>query len=438
MQTAQSCTHILRNKQPFALYEGKLITHEHLWSDVSTVAKYLPDRPYVFNLCKNRYLFCLVLLAAACRGQTCLLPPSSKTAVIREIAKDYSHAYICSENKLDIPELDWFRVRTPELNNTATVTSLDWQYSSLIAFTSGSTGKPKPCIHTLNSFKISAEMAVTSLGLSQQQLFILSTTPPQHMYGLETSVFWPLFSNLLLHDARPFFPADISQLIEIAPLPTVLATTPTHLRSLINTDKCCSKLVGIISATDVLSENLARKITAILGLSPYEVYGSTETLSFASRQTLREDYWLPYLGVRLIQNKTEQTLLESPHLPEAVQLQDSFSIEPDGRFTVLGRQLDMIKIGGKRTSLSELNRRLTDIDGVNDGFFFLQEDETSESRLTVVVVSNLSKQAIREGLLPYLDDVFLPRKIHFVFSIPRNETGKLTKTNMEKLLAELA
>ena len=428
----------LANNRIFALHQGKLISHGKLWSDVQALAEVLPDRAYVFNLCKNRYLFCVLLLAAARRGQICLLPPSSKAAVLREMAQDYPSVYIASENSPDTPELTWFAVTAPEANNAAIVTNLDWQHSRLIAFTSGSTSKPKPCMHTLNSFKISAEMAVSSLGLDQQQRFILSTTPPQHMYGLETSVFWPLFSNLLLHDAHPFFPTDIQQLIETAPLPTVLATTPTHLRNLCNTDECWSKLVVVISATDVLSEKLASKTVTHLGVSPYEIYGSTETLSFASRQTLREQDWQPYHGVRLRQDATGQTCLESPHLAEAVPLQDNFSIQQDGRFSVLGRQLDMVKIAGKRSSLSELNRRLTDIDGVIDGFCFLQTHQAGEDRLIAVVVSELSKQSIRNSLRPYLDEVFLPRKIHFVASIPRNTTGKLSRADIEKLLAELA
>lgn len=427
----------LDSEQPFALHQGRLIKRGNLWADVRLLAERLPDRPYVFNLCQNRYLFCLMLLAAASRGQVCLLPPSSKKAVIREIALAYPGAYLASENSPALPELHWFEVIAPGSEALALEPELDWARRTLVAFSSGSTGKPVPCPHRLNTFKLSAEMAVASLGLARKKRLVLSTTPPQHMYGLETSIFWPLFSELILHDAHPFFPADIRYLVETAPWPTVLATTPTHLRSLTNANDSWPNLAGVISATDVLSEKLARQSLAAFGLAPQEIYGSTETLSFASRQPLRESLWRPYPGIRLIQDEVGQTRLESPHLPEATPLQDNFSIEPDGHFMALGRQLDMVKIGGKRTSLSELNRRLKDIDGVEDGFCFIQDHQSDESRLTVVVVSSLDRQSIREGLRPYVDEVFLPRKIHCVAAIPRNETGKLTQTDMAKLLAEL-
>jgi acyl-coenzyme A synthetase/AMP-(fatty) acid ligase len=276
-------------------------------------------------------------------------------------------------------------------------------------------------------------MALSSLGLAEQQLMILSTTPPQHMYGLETSVFWPLFSTLVLHDGRPFFAEDIRQTIKTAPWHTVLTSTPTHLRSLIKTDAPWDNLAGIISATDTLSEKLAGETAAILGQSPREIYGSTETLSFASRETLRENLWQPYVGCRVVQDQSGQTRIESSHLPEAVTLQDTVQISTDGRFEVLGRDQDMVKIGGKRASLTELNRRLKDVDGVKDGFCFIQEN----GRMAAIVVSQLSQQTIRLSLQPYLDDVFLPKKIHFVAAIPRNATDKLLKTEVEKLLAGL-
>ena len=51
--------------------------------------------------------------------------------------------------------------------------------------------------------------------------------------------------------------------------------------------------------------------------------------------------------------------------------------------------------------------------------------------------ANWTNKPFAQGLQPYLDEVFLPRKIHYVSAIPRNEVGKLTKAEMEKILAGL-
>ena len=424
-------------EQPFALYQGRVVTRGDLWADVYALANQLPNRPYVFNLCENRYLFCICLLAAAARQQVCLLPPSGQISVIQEIMQDYPDAYLAGETAPQNAKLKWFEVKAPNAKAIAEPLTLDWARSALIAFTSGSTGKPKPCVHSLQTFKASADMALSSLALAEQQYVMISTTPPQHMYGLETSIFWPLFSQLILHDGRPFFTEDIRQAVDATPWPAMLLSTPTHLRLLVQSDTGWRNLVAVISATDTLSEKLAQQIQAILGQSPREIYGSTETLSFASREVLRESLWRPYTGSRLVKHENGQTGLVSLHLPQPVGLPDSIRIEADGRFTVLGRHQDMIKISGKRASLTELNRRLKDIDGVTDGFCFVERVGRGDDRLMAVVVSQLSKLAIRQALQPYMDEVFLPRKIYFVSAIPRNQAGKLARSEMDKLLTGL-
>jgi acyl-coenzyme A synthetase/AMP-(fatty) acid ligase len=428
-----SCLMTASGELPFAWHRGAVVSRGNLWADVRSLAEQLPEHPYVFNLCENRYLFCVCLLAAAARGQVCLLPPSSQPAIIEEIYREYAGAYVASDQIPQPTNLEWFEVRAPGFTITRLAPDFNWQRIAVIAFTSGSTGRPKPCAHSLETFRISAEMAVASLGLAGQRLLMLSTTPPQHMYGLETSVFWPLFSELIMHDGRPFFGEDIRRAVATAPWSSLLASTPTHLRSLLGADGDWSRLAGIISATDHLSAKLAGETAAILGQSPREIYGSTETLSFASREILSEQLWRPYTGSRLLQEQTGQTYLESPHLPVSVPMHDDFKIDADGRFTVLGRHGDMVKIGGKRASLTELNRRLNEIVGVEDGFCFVLES----GRLAAVVISRLDKTAIRAGLQPYVDEVFLPRKIHFVAAIPRNATGKLAKVELDKLLVGL-
>jgi len=418
--------------QTLAIFRGRQVERGQFWADVTALAAHLPDRPYLFNLCENRYLFCICLLAAAVRRQICLLPPSGQIAVIEEMVSDYPGAYLATEKPLQ-SSIDAFQVSPPIASASASPPAFDWDSPSVIAFTSGSTGRPKPCHHNLKTFAISANMAIQALGLSEQRYLMVSTTPPQHMYGLETSVFWPLFSNLILYDERPFFPEDIRLTIAGTPYPAILTTTPTHLRSLVKAEGCWDNLAGIISATDTLSERLANETAAALGQAPVEIYGSTETLSFACRRPQLDDLWQLYPGARLYRQDNE-TWLDSPHLTTALALPDRLEIRTEGRFDILGRHQDMIKIGGKRSSLSELNRRLQDIKGVDDGFCFLQAGDAG--RLAAVVVSRLDRQTIRQGLQAYLDEVFLPRKIYFVDSIPRNAAGKLTQTAQDKLIAK--
>ncbi len=420
---------------PFALRNGKLISRGRLWSDVRALARQLPDdRAYVINLCEDRYLFCLTLLAAMARRQICLLPPCGLEGIIKDILRDYPNAYVASERTPPSLCCDWFEVAKPDTLETSGPVHFDDAQIALVAFTSGSTGYPQACPHTFGTFRRSAKMALSSLGMAQSNRLVVSTTPPQHMYGLETSVFWPLFSGLAMYAGRPFFPEDIHRVVKSAPLPCLLASTPTHLRSLSDTSSHWGNLEHILSSTAQLSVGLARKTEAAFVCRLQEIYGSTETLSFASRFTACETLWRPYLGAVLAQDSQGQSLLTSPHLNHALVLQDSLRLESDGGFEILGRSSDMVKIGGKRASLAELNRRLTDIEGVADGLFFAREDGDGECRMVAVVVGNLDKPSIRQQLKLYLDEVFLPRAIYFVEAIPRNKVGKIVKKEWEALM----
>lgn len=421
----------------FAWRDGELLSRGRLWSDARQLAESLPDRGGVFNLCEDRYLFTAVLLAALQRGQVCLLPPSGNAAALRQILEEFPDAYVASEQAPADPACPWFRVVPPEPGHDATPPASDPDRPALVVFTSGSEGRPKACRHSVRTFEVSARMALRSLGLDGARSMIVSTTPPQHMYGLETSVFWPLFSSLVQYSGRPFFPEDIRRTLRTAPLPCLLATTPTHLSALIRTGGEWPNLRGILSSTARLSDSLARQAEAATGAGVREIYGSTETLSFASRQTARETLWRPYGEARLTPAGNDGAWLTAAHLPSKAWLEDLFRIEPDGRFEVLGRAADLVKIGGKRGSLADLNRRLADLAGVEDGLFYTYEDARGELRTGAVVVSGLSKQAIVSGLRPFLDEVFLPKRIRYVRRIPRNSVGKILKDDLERLLAAL-
>ena len=118
-------------------------------------------------------------------------------------------------------------------------------------------------------------------------------------------------------------------------------------------------------------------------------------------------------------------------------LADLVEIVDNGRFELRGRQGDLLEIAGKRASLGDLTRRLLAIPGVEDGVVFQldEADEIGVKRIAALAVAPaLSESDILSALRCSIDPVFLPRRLRRVAALPRNETGKLPRGALLRLL----
>ena len=118
-------------------------------------------------------------------------------------------------------------------------------------------------------------------------------------------------------------------------------------------------------------------------------------------------------------------------------LADLVEVEPDGRFHLRGRNADLLEIAGKRASLGDMTRKLLAIPGVEDGIV-VQLDGVGEGGVrriaALAVAPTLDEAAILAALRRTIDPVFLPRPLRCVATLPRNETGKLTRESVAALL----
>ena len=138
--------------------------------------------------------------------------------------------------------------------------------------------------------------------------------------------------------------------------------------------------------------------------------------------------WTPYPSVRL-QSAGDALLVRADGAADTV-LDDSVELLPGGRFRLLGRRSDVVKLGGRRASLAGLNRELAAVAGVEDGVFVPPDadDHRAGARMTALVVApDATPQSILAALRGRIDPLFLPRRIVLVDRLPRNELGKLTR-----------
>ncbi|MGH7043583.1 MAG: hypothetical protein ACREFY_15850, partial [Acetobacteraceae bacterium] len=121
-------------------------------------------------------------------------------------------------------------------------------------------------------------------------------------------------------------------------------------------------------------------------------------------------------------------------------LSDRLDLLDATRFRLLGRNGDLVKLGGRRASLAGLTRILTGIAGVEDGIFVAPDDlETRATArlLAFVVAPDLTAEAILAALRVRIDPLFLPRRVVRLDRLPRDPLGKLPAGALARLRARL-
>jgi acyl-coenzyme A synthetase/AMP-(fatty) acid ligase len=412
-------------------------------ADVEYLAAQLPPRRFVLNDCVDRYRFLVGFGAAMRRAQVSLLPGNRVAHAWRQLAEDYPDAY-CLTDQADAPDALPV-VRFPQEGAAATsataVPAFPASQVAAIAFTSGSTGRPKPFAKKWGAVVREAKTGGHRLGLAPgARGAIIATVPPQHMYGFVASVMIPLqFGHATCRD-RPFYPEDVRSALDASPFPSpVLVITPAQLRACVLEKSAFPALSFILSSAAPLPPSIAQEAEASFRTRVVEYYGSTETGAIASRRQSESEAWSTFDGVR-VDAHADGFEVHAEYFDEPVVLNDVVEIDSPTQFRLVGRSSDLVKIGGKRTSLLHLNQQLMEIPGVVDGTFILEEGGNGrEPRLAAFVVApDQTKETLVAALRERVDEVFLPRRLWLVPALPRNAAGKLPREQLNALLAQLS
>jgi acyl-coenzyme A synthetase/AMP-(fatty) acid ligase len=387
----------------------------------------------VVNLCANRYRFLVAFAAAVLRGTTTLLPSSHAASAIEELAAGYPGC----------DTIDDARVASCTTTAFTGPPGPDTDFIAAIGHTSGSTGVPSAHAKTWASLgattALNAATIRAALGSEDRarQPWIVATVPPQHMYGLETSVLLPLLAGFGIHAGKPLLPADVAAALADVPPPRILVSTPVHLGTLIDSTVQFPETAIVLSATAPLQQELARRIERRLGATLVELFGSTETCVVATRRTATEDRWRAYPDIRL-EPVEHGTIVSAPWLPREQLLHDVIELRDDNSFTIVGRRGDIVEFAGKRASLADLTRRLAALPGVQDAVVFQPPAEAGGRALrcaALVVAPGLTPREIARRFRAQVDALFVPRPLLVVPALPRNELGKLPLDRLLGLLA---
>lgn len=324
----------------------------------------------------------------------------------------------------------------------------DWM--GLVLYTSGSTGAPQAIQKKLS--QLSAEVATleTQFGALLGSAEVLATVSHQHIYGLLFKVLWPMTVGRAIHASSFSFPDELTA--AATDREWLLVSTPAHLKRLPENPAWTSvsqRLRAVFSSGGPLPFDVARESKRILGHTPIEIYGSSETGGIAWRRQRRRNAepWTPFAGVAWrIDRATGLLDARSANLPDSEWFRTADRAVPAGDgFLLTGRADRIVKIEEKRISLSAIESQLLALPAVADGRVtvidgrrprvaaFLVLSETGRRELAQLGRLRFNR-ALREALRRFVDPVGLPRLWRYLDALPINAQGKTTHGELIALL----
>lgn len=316
----------------------------------------------------------------------------------------------------------------------------------LIKLTSGTTGASKALPFTEAEMMADGAQIMRTMSISgQDQNYAI--LPLGHSYGL---------GNLVM----PFFMAGVGIVMGSSPYPQVMAQELTRYSctvlplvpplvkalSMVTLEKeALSKLRLVISAGSALPAKIAERFRVNTGLSVHNFYGSSETggicfdrsggltLADGSVGTAME-------GVELSIGEDQSIQVRSAALchaayPDGVcTLHDFGKLVEGGVLQLIGRHADIVKVAGRRVSLSEVEAALCAIDAVTDAYVSSRTGRSGETRCVALFSGDIEADAVRCLLKSVLPTWKIPKQLWRVDSIPYTSRGKKDRSQLEDLV----
>lgn len=324
------------------------------------------------------------------------------------------------------------------------VAPFDTTAARLVIYTSGSSGQPLALAKRARQLEAEIEHLQNAFGqrVGGPEATVFSTVTHQHIYGLLFVTLWPLAAGRMVDAGRLAYPEEMAR--RLGEGPCILVSSPAHLKRLpagLAWQGAQAGLRAVFSSGGPLPPESAHEALTLLGQSPIEVYGSSETGGIAWRQRATHgDHWdaLPGVEWRLQEGVL---CVRSSHLADTQwwETSDRAQHTDDGRFMLLGRADRIVKVEEKRVSLAAMEQALLATGCVCEARVLLVPTDSGE-RLAVVAVPteqgrtilrDAGKQALNETLrrelLKGVERVALPRRFRYVREIPVNSQGKATQ-----------
>jgi len=322
--------------------------------------------------------------------------------------------------------------------------------SDLVLFTSGSTGRPAKVHRKIHNIEAELDVLETLFGEMIGAGRVFSTVSHRHVYGLLFRLLWPLVT------CRAFATFDLEfpeQLLGAESAGNALVSSPALLKRIGHlTESAATPWNAVFTSGGLLPARASADARRLLGCSPVEVLGSTETSGVAWRQQQAGggEHWHTLPEVRIRQDDAGFLEVSSPFtgLSNWCRMGDKVRLETNRSFELLGRGDHIVKIEEKRVSLAEIEQYATQLPSVEDAAAVALEDGVRQYVGLVVQLSEAGmselesrgrkqlSNSIRQSLRGKLDPVAVPKQFRYIDGIPVNSQGKRQPAVIHKLFEQ--
>lgn len=214
-------------------------------------------------------------------------------------------------------------------------------------------------------------------------------------------------------------------------LPKFMREANTRVRSIISG----SQSMGRVEADKLLEVFPKAEITLYYGASELNYITYIKDSEMTDDRTL---IGRAFAGVQ-VSVVDEEIFIDTPYHVEAISLpfslKDRGRLDAEGRLHFLGRTDDILSVNGRKVSAVKVSRALMDLPDVEEAaVLVVHVDDADVLTAFVGAVQEYSKQELVKLLRAGLEDYELPKQFIFLPELPHNESGKVDKAALKRLL----
>jgi acyl-coenzyme A synthetase/AMP-(fatty) acid ligase len=389
----------------------------------------------------DRGIIAAALLASLVGGPVYILPYSLSPQVVQETREAMKFKYAVTDSTAELPEgVHGIRPERGIWASHRSVPTRDINSVFLQLFTGGSTGKPKVWPKSPVNLFAEASYQAEKYRYTGTDL-IAATVPPYHIYGLLYTVMAPLLTSASVLAGMYVFPHEIVSVLLNNPV-TILVSVPVHYRVLNGAGINAPRLRLAFSSAGPLDPEDALAFYRQTGIGPEEIYGSTETGGVACRSTATGRDLLEPFECLEWKVSHDRLCVKSPFISPDIPVDehgffttgDRAAVVDKHRFTILGRADGVVKVGGKRVDLNDVQDKIKRVPEIRDAFLFsIRHRKGRGTDIAAVIEADLDESELRQVLSRTLEQYALPRRIRIVDKMPSTSTGKYDREAIMKL-----